>query len=327
MSKEFNFHGLDNKENEPVSMENLKNLEELLREKYRERLQIFNKANLETNPEPFRFLNSQHCSIILFLLPEEVNGDVATECYILSTPEDRQESFKILTQEDLVDLDSYHGHHVFLTEKMLPIMGFDKSQIILNITDLYPIFNFRRGETIFENNFSPVNFYINRNLKHRIQSLIQNEIYEFKKISETKLSYFAKEAHKFPFSLLDLRPLVELVNDDDFSYQLDQAMAAYHQILFLPCAATLGVVLETLCIKILEINQINSKPSDTQLSKLIEKLRNEKITTRRDNTRLEVAYRMRNMAAHSSPGATLKEDCHFMLNVINTVAIEYFTQN
>lgn len=327
MTTTFNFHGLDTKENESVSMENLKNLEELLREKYRERLHIFNKANLETNPEPFRFLNSQNCSLIFFLLPEEVNGDVAAECYILSTPEERQESFTILTQDDLIDLDSYHGHHVFLTEKMFPIMGFDKSQIILNITDLYPIYNSRRGETIFESNFIPERFYNNRNLKYRIQSLIQTEIYEFKNISETKLSYFAKEAYKFPFSLLDLRSLVELVNDNDFSYQLDQAMAAYHQNLFLPCAATLGVVLETLCIKILDVNQINSKPSDTQLSKLIEKLRNEKITTRRDNTRLEVAYRMRNMAAHSSPGATLKEDCHFMLNVINTVAIEYFTQN
>lgn len=326
MSQEFNYHGLDEKGNDKIYMQNLRDLEDFLREKYYKRLEAFNKSNLEQNPSPFRFLNRENCTLLFILVPKELDEKTASEIYILSTPNERQEIFKILTQEDLADVDSYRHHHIFFSNKILPSLGFDSSQVIFNLSDAYNSFHYGKGYTLFESNFDINHHYGGNKTSSRIIRVIQEETTNFKNINETKLSYFAKDAYKFPFSLFDLRPLVELVNDNDFSYQLDQAMAAYHQNLFLPSAATLGVVLETLCMKVLEINQINSKPSDTQLSKLIEKLRNEKIITRRDQARLEVAYRMRNITAHTSPGAILKEDCHFMLNVINSVAHEYLKE-
>ena len=323
MSKKFNYFGLDEEEKHTLYKSNMRSIENLFREKYIERLETFNKGSLDSNPEPFRFLLEANCSILVLILPIEFDESIAAISYVFSTPGTREDIVKVLYPEDLIDLDA-HGHHVtFLTEKILPSLGFDESQLIFQIRETYRNHKRKETDSFIDTDFD-IDFYNKfANVSGMVIDIINDEIRNFKRNSETKLSYFAKDAYKFPFSLLDLKPLIGLVNDDDFTYQLDQAMAAYHQNLFLPSAATLGVVLETLCLKILKNRGIKVKTGDTQLGRLIERLTSESITTRRDNTRLEVAYKMRNIASHSNPGATLREDCHLMLNVINTIAHEY----
>jgi hypothetical protein len=323
---EFDYKGLNDPNLFDVFLKNAIAIEDGIRKTYIKRLQTFNKDNLEKNPEPFRFFKKDNCSLIFFILPYEFNLSFACQIFILSTPGKRVEEIHTLNYQDLIDLDTYMLYNSFFYDKILPLYNYHKSQIIMEISDYYP--NIAYDSSVFSNSLNPENFINIHSLNSRILNLIKIETDTFQKVNHTPLSYFAKDAHKFPFSILDLRPLIELVNDDDFSYQLDQAMAAYHENLFLPCAATLCVVLETLCIKILEDNGINKiKSGDTQLGKLKERLSQENIISRRDNTRLEVAYKMRNMASHSSPGIALKEDCHFMLNVINTMAFEYLNNN
>jgi|SRR5690625_2010179 len=323
MSNILNYHQFDNQKNQGIALENILLLEDALRQMYIERLELFNKVNLEHNPEPFRFYKKEHCTILAFLLPFEFNELYLYRIYFLSTPNDRKENIITLTFDDLSDLDSYQDINLFFNDKILQFYEYNKSQIIFDAHETYP-----RGSLnnrfLVNQPFDAKLFIESKSLRLTVIRTIQNESLQFQKVNQTTLSYFAKDAYKFPFSIIDLKPLVKIVVDDDFSYQLDQAMAAYHQNLFLPCAATLGIALETLCIKILEDNGVKKiKSGDTQLGKLRERLINEKIITRRDNTRLEVAYKMRNMASHSSPGVALKEDCHFMLNVINTIALEY----
>lgn len=318
----LDFRGIDSPEKAQPYLDNIIAIESNLRDTYIKRLQTFNKENLENNPEPFRFLEKENCSILVFILPYEFNFSSCCQIFFLSTPASRIEKTYVLTKDDLSDLDSYEISQYFFYDKMLPMHNFQKSQIIIETSDFYP--NIDNGLSPFSESFNMEQFIQAMMLIDQLLNTIKTETINFRTLNETKLSYFAKDAYKFPFSLLDLKPLIELVGDDDFSYQLDQAMAAYHENLFLPCAATLGVVLETLCIKILENNGVTKiKAGDTQLGKLKDRLMDEKIITRRDNTRLEVAYKMRNMASHSSPGIALKEDCHFMLNVINTIAFEY----
>lgn len=325
MSEKFNYSDLDDEEKFIVYKSNMRSIENLFREKYIERLERFNKSSLQNNPEPFRFLLGENCSIVILIVPKEFDDSIAAASYVLSTPGTRNEVVKVLYPEDLIDLDTYGYHITFLNERILPSLGFDSSQIIFELRETYKSFERRGASSFIDSNFDIDSYSRYHDVSREIIQIIMKEMKNFKRNSETKLSYFAKDAYKFPFSLLDLKPLIGLVNDEDFTYQLDQAMAAYHQNLFLPCAATLGVVLETLCLKILKIHGIKVKSADTQLGRLIEKLTNERITTRRDNARLEVAYKMRNIASHSNPGATLKEDCHLMLNVINTIAHEYIT--
>ena len=322
---DFDYKGLDESIKHETILENFKLVENEIRTLYLDRLRTFNKEGLEKNPEPFRFLKEENCSLLIFILPYEFDLNQSVQTFIISTPGSRKEIVKVLDQSDLGNLDSYRRSYNFFREKILPTHGFNQSQIILETTDRYSYLS--NELSLFDNPFNLDTYLISQGLKARIIDLIKNEVSQYKSVNETRLNYFAKDVHKFPFSLLDLKPLIEIVNDDDFSYQLDQAMAAYHENLFLPSAATLGVVLETLCIKILEENRIKVKTSETQLGVLKDRLMNEKITTRRDNARLEVAYKMRNLAAHSNPGVTLKEDCHIMLNVINTIAFDYLGDN
>lgn len=321
----FDYQGLDTNDNFPKYIQNLITLENETRKAYIERLEKFNKNSLEQNPEPFRFLKKENCSILIFILPVEFNYYDACKIFFLSTPGKRTETVHILTSKDLEDLDTYRYNFDFFNKKMLPLFNFHESQIIFDDAISYDSLE-HTDNNILSCKFDITNYIHFPSIKRRFLRVIKSEISTFQEINKKPLSYFAKDAYKFPFSILDLKPLVKLVNDDDFSYQLDQAMAAYHENLFLPCAATLGVVLESLCIKILEENHVKKiKSGDTQLGVLKDKLRQEGITSRRDHTRLEVAYKMRNMASHSSPGIALKEDCHFMLNVINTIAFEYLS--
>lgn len=318
----FDFKGIDTPERTKMCLRNVLTIENELRDTYTKRLQLFNKENLKNNPEPFRFLTKENCSILIFILPYEFDLSSSCKVFFLSTPLKREEKLFVLTDEELNDLDSYEKKSLFFYNKIFSKYNYDRSQIIFEIVDFHS--NLGNQMSLFDENMIAERYISALYLDSQILSLIQDEVSSFQTINKTPLSYFAKDAYKFPFSLLDLKPLIELVNDDDFSYQLDQAMAAYHENLFLPCAATLGVVLETLCIKILEENKVKKiRSGDTQLGVLKDRLRQEGITSRRDHTRLEVAYKMRNMASHSSPGVALKEDCHFMLNVINTIAFEY----
>ncbi|MDY7222072.1 hypothetical protein [Halalkalibacterium halodurans] len=321
--RDLDYKGLDAPKKLELCLKNVLSTEVRLRQTYIERLETFNKESLQQNPEPFRFFKKENCSVLVFILPYEFNFSTSCRVFFLSTPGKRREKIYTLTQHDLRDLDTYVGDSTFFYNKMLPIHNYHKSQTILSLVDHYDTLS-------FEGSYFSRSFSVDRRIRlhmNDIISIIKEEIESFQENSNTPLSYFAKDAYKFPFSLLDLKPLIELVNSEDFTYQLDQAMAAYHQNLFLPCAATLGVVLETLCIKILEDHDIKLKTGDTQLSKLKEKLSSEKIITRRDNARLDVAYKMRNLASHSNPGVTLKEDCHFMLNVINTIAFQYLKRD
>ena len=318
----MDFRGLNEESSFQIYLRNTLKVENEIRNLYKNRLENFNIIDLNNNPEPFSFLYKENCSIIIFIVPYEFDFSTACQIYFISTPGYRDERVIPLYKEDLINVDNYPNKSIFFRELILPKYDYNKSQIIMEFPDFYT--NRDRDLSILHNNVDPESFISTHSIKSKVINTIRNELSEFKNVNYTKLSYFAKDAYKFPFSIIDLKPLIELVNDDDFSYQLDQAMAAYHENLFLPCAATLGVVLETLCIKVLELHDGKTpKSGDTQLGKLKETLRDKKITSRRDNTRIEVAYKMRNMASHTSPGIALKEDCHFMLNVINTIAFEY----
>ncbi|MGN7311439.1 hypothetical protein ACTHQ4_10075 [Alkalicoccobacillus gibsonii] len=316
---ELTFEGRD--QQEELILRNIEKFEDKAREKYIERLNSFSKDAVDNNKGPFRFYYKENVSLLCVIFPNEFDGEILIHFIFISTPSERTVIFHVLTPEELKNADSYTYPQAFINSVVFPIYKYNEKQSIFEYSSLKQFkglaFDF------VSNEFDTNSDFFKSEIPRTVINAIRNETYLFKETGNNQMSYFAKDVYKFPFSILDLDELVKKVNDEDFKYQLDQAMSAYHQNLLLPAAATLGVVLESLCIIILENNRVKVKSGDTQLGVLKDKLMNERITTRRDNTRLEVAYKMRNMASHSSPGAALKEDCHFMLNVINTIAFEY----
>lgn len=88
---EFDYKGIDESGRPEQILKNLNQVEDKSRNIYLERLQTFNKETLEQNPEPFRFLRKDNCSIIATILPYEFDMSQAIQTYILSTPGHREE--------------------------------------------------------------------------------------------------------------------------------------------------------------------------------------------------------------------------------------------
>jgi len=90
-------------------------------------------------------------------------------------------------------------------------------------------------------------------------------------------------------------------------------------------AAALGVTIETLCIKLLKNNSVKIKDSDsTMIDKLADKLTENKLIIRKEHGRLIVAYKVRNLAAHSSRGQMIQADCNYLISVIHDLALSHF---
>ena len=317
------YHKLDNENTQKTIFENAMIIENKFREYYINRIKKLNQASFEANPSIYRFYYKENCSILSITIPYEFDARVRCETYFLSTPGKRELYTHVMNAEDMDGLDSLPNPNFVIYNRIFRRYGFDKTQLIANTTNYVGSDN----QDYASESFSIDAYLSSQPLVDYIESTviesIRNDARKHMEISQTKLSYFAKDVAKFPFSRFNLPLLIEVVNDNDFSYQLDQAMAAYHQNLFLPCAATLGVCLETLCIKVCEKYDVKIKGGETQLGVLKDRLSSEKKISKRDNGRLEIAYRMRNLTAHTSPGETLKEDCHFMLSVINEIAHQH----
>lgn len=185
--------------------------------------------------------------------------------FLLSTPYVREIKVRLIDHSELQSVDKYLHDHVFIREEILPQLGYDSTQIMYNNScEIEP---FKNNTAFTKRQFSikEVDQVQGGNLKQKLKELIRTEINSFREINQKQNSYFAKDVAKFPISILDLKPLLGAMDSEDFSYQLDQAMTAYHQNLFLPCVATLGVCLETLCLKICERHELKVKGNETQL--------------------------------------------------------------
>lgn len=320
---QLSYNGFEKEENQKIVLKNVLEYEELLRSYYKERINKFHQEAINANSSPFRFYSEEHCSVLILIVPEDFDYKTQAEFFLFSTPNVREIKAKLIDHSELQSVDKYLHDHVFIREEILPRLGYDSTQIMYH--DSCEIEPFKNDTAFTKRQFSikEVDQVHGGNLKQKLKELIRTEINSFQEINQKQNSYFAKDVAKFPFSILDLKPLLNAMDSADFSYQLDQAMAAYHQNLFLPCAATLGVCLETICLKICELHELKVKGNETQLGKLRDVLNDAKVTTRRENGRLTIAYQMRNLASHSSPGETLKEDCHFMLAVMNEMAHQH----
>lgn len=162
-------------------------------------------------------------------------------------------------------------------------------------------------------------------LKRSLDRQIRESLISYQTHLSNEGSYYAKNAAKYSYSLLDLSKVIANVDDQDFEYQLNEAIAAYDNSLYMASAAALGVTIETLCIKLLKNNSVKIKGSDsTMIDKLADKLTENNLIIRKEHGRLIVAYKVRNLAAHSSRGQMLQADCNYLISVIHDLGMNKF---
>lgn len=126
-----------------------------------------------------------------------------------------------------------------------------------------------------------------------------------------------------PFSFLDFDSLIEKVNDEDFSYQMNEAKICYENQLYLAACCTFSVCLETVLMQILEKHNLKVNEDSTMLNKIGETLREKEIISKRANNRLLTTYSVRNSTSHTNKNKVIQNDCEWILKTIEFFVDEY----
>lgn len=130
------------------------------------------------------------------------------------------------------------------------------------------------------------------------------------------------------YSVFQIENMIKIVNDKDFEYQILEAMKAYKANLYLACASTLGVAMETLC-KILLIKKGNVRSDaikNTQLGDLSLQLKKKGIISNKDKERIMLGAKFRNLSSHTNPGPTEKLDCDVLISTVEFLVNAHFAK-
>lgn len=153
-----------------------------------------------------------------------------------------------------------------------------------------------------------------REVKKQYQSIKDNKNELIKNNDKPKIN---------PFSFLDFDSLIEKVEDDDFSYQMNEARYCYEHQLYLAACCTFSVCLETVLMQILEKHKLKVNEDSTMLNKIGDTLRENKIISKRANNRLLITYSVRNSTSHTNKNKVIQNDCEWILKTIEFFVDEY----
>lgn len=297
---------------------------EIFLEKYQKLLNSVFKTAFVTNPETFRLSNKQNLKIIHYHLNNEIMTRNWNNVVILFEKDSnlKYEFYDFTKKNYYENFSDFKHDHIFiekLLEKELEI--YSQDIIFQNEIETY-ILSSHQGTETYKASLEKV---FSKSFLESMKSLLRIEGEKYQTHINHSSGYYAKNAARYSYSLLDLSPILEKVNDDDFEYQMDQAIAAYDNSLYLASCATLGVCLETLCKILLMNNGVIVKDRDgTMLNALSSKLREKNLISYKFSSRIDVCYKVRNLASHTSPGKVVQNDCHFILNTIHEIVDVYF---
>lgn len=298
---------------------------EIYIEKYEYIIQQLYQVAYETTPEAFRLSDKNKIKIVHAKFNEKLFINNSERVFLIYVKDSNLE-YEFLDFSD----ESNHYNYIeytddddFMVSKVLEKLNLNKSDIlfIMNSLSIY-LLKDAPDKIQFKNKLLGTH---SGSILGDMRTLAREHGSQYQKHSNLTSGYYAKNAARYAYSLLDLDPIIKKVNDEDFAYQLDQAIAAYDNSLYMASCATLGVCLETVCKLILVKNGKKVKDSDsTLLDKLSEKLKSEQLISYKDKSRIDVCYKVRNLSSHTSPGKTVQNDCHFILNTIQLLVDEYF---
>ncbi|MCM3108810.1 hypothetical protein [Bacillus velezensis] len=294
---------------------------------YKQIIETLYSPAYSTNPEAFLLKDLSNIKLYVVKLSPILGANYSDILYLIH---DKDKNLEL----ELIDLteakhyenySKYNSVEAFALHKLIEKASIEKKNILdnHNISAL--------SEELNHKTTAEFTTYINseawqKNFRQQMLALVSRDGRKFVEHVNHPTSYYAKDAaKKYTYSLLDLKAIIDRVNDEDFSYQMDQAIAAYENSLYLASCATLGVCLETLCKLLLKENGVKVKDSDgTMLDKLGERLREQKIISYKFKSRIDVCYKVRNLSSHTSPGKVLQGDCHFIIATINEIVDTYF---
>ncbi|MHD0382857.1 hypothetical protein ACY2C9_07940 [Staphylococcus simulans] len=261
----------------------------------------------QSNPEAFPFIKDNDYKISIVLLNKEFFE--YPKVIIISNDSDMKEIYDYTTEDES-----------YLSENYVSYI-FDPISYVRNCLNLINIEEHTFFMSIYHGEYPP-----SKILSYKLdgfysegKNFAEKHFRKFNEISQEKMIDKSHEEVQ-PFNHLDLNSMKDIVNDETFTYQIDQGLQAYKRELYLPAAATFAVAIESFLIKLKRVNNIKHKDSDpTMYDRLLESLKANKKINYRTKKRIEVAYNMRNIVNHSQAGAVAKADCDFLLNTLKDI--------
>lgn len=275
-------------------------------EGYRSAVENRYKYLYTSNPESFPFYQSKQWKINLIILPTFFDNRYL---FLISDNEKLKDNQKqdLSIELNTHDLQKYYTDYIQKSDEYIK----ENSNFVDVNNDNYFIVS-RYYLDMINDDF----------LKIYGEDQARRDYEHFKSISSERMDYKDHE-QVLPFNHLNLEDMKRIVNDDTFSYQLDQGLECYKRELYLPAAATFAIAIESFLIRLKKANKIKHKDSDsTMYDKLLESLKQHDAINYRNKVRIEVAYKMRNIVNHSQAGSVAKNDCDFLLNTLKDVIDE-----
>ncbi|MCQ3816508.1 hypothetical protein JGY88_10455 [Staphylococcus xylosus] len=261
----------------------------------------------ESNPEAFPFMKKDNYTLSVILL----NDSFFEYPKVIVISNKTNANFEYdYRNEDKYELSQNFIDYTNQSEKYV----LDNLNIIKKSNDLCFINIFHS-----EYPFDKVRKFITDNFITQGRRRVEKDYENFTTSSQTIMKNKTHEKVS-PFNHLNLENMKALVEDETFSYQINQGLEAYKRELYLPAAATFAVAIETFLIKLKKANNIKHKDSDsTMYDRLLEDLKQKGKVNYRTKRRVDVAYSMRNIINHSQIGAVAKADCDFLLNTLKDI--------
>lgn len=264
------------------------------------------KYLFQSNPESFPFYQEKKWKIILIKLPDFFNDTYV----VLISDNDDLEDNQTIDLSDILNLDNLQKNHTDLIRHSKLYIE-NHSKYVNQNKDSYFLDQYRDSSYLIPNIFT-------LNGEHQAEYDYQN----FQKLSSERMENKSHEQVS-PFNHLNLDDMKRVVNDETFSYQIDQGLECYKHELYLPAAATFAIAIESFLIKLKKANKIKHKDSDsTMYDKLLESLKQHSAINYRNKVRIEIAYKMRNIVNHTQAGSVARNDCDFLLNTLKDVIDE-----
>lgn len=156
-------------------------------------------------------------------------------------------------------------------------------------------------------------------LRSDIKSKLDLRLSNYQNHNNLSSGYYARNAYKYAFSDFDLEEILTKVNNEDFTYAINEAVACFDNSLYLAGCAALGVAFETACLELLKRTNVKIYGSVIKdyrnggLGRYINELYKLEAISLKTQQRISKVCVLRNIASHASKGKIVKGDFKSMV--------------
>ena len=274
------------------------------------------KTIYEINPEAFPILDRKNIKFFIYRMDPQHFHETNYLIYFVHT-RSKIDTYNFRDNIEIQDLTKVgeYGQIRFFKYLLHKLDNIDYKDIlkVYNVNNVYhSVIQDILDSTIQFDNLSSL---MKNQLKHEFDSILSN----FRQHNNHPNGYYAKNAYKYAFSDFNLEEIIKQVNNEDFEYAINEAIACFDNSLYLAGCAALGVAFETAALELLKKKDIKIYGSAIKdyrnggLGRYNNELFKLEVISLKTHQRINKVCLSRNMASHASSGKVVKGDFKSMV--------------